>query len=120
MECEKACMASAKDGSSGQASFFGTVITKFTSEGFYTLRSYLETMPDVKNEMNLLLRATRFVDAGLAMAGSSMDASIEPRERQSKLMVRLNIFKPRTFFYGSFHVLISFWFVGGFTRFWSG
>jgi hypothetical protein len=85
MECQKA----SPDGSAGQASFFATVITKFTAEGYYTLRSYLETRPDVKDVMNLLLRASRFVDAGLAMARSSMDA--EPREKQLKLMVRENM-----------------------------
>lgn len=105
-------MASAKDSSAGQASFFGTVITKFTSEGFCTLRNHLGTMPDVKNEVNLLLRASRFVDAGLVKAGSSMDGSIEPGERQSKLMVRLNIqvllFVYFSLFYCSLHVRISF------------
>lgn len=85
MECQKA----SPDGSAGQASFFGTVISKFTAEGFCTLRSYLETTPDIKDVMNLLLRSTRFVDAGLVMARSSMDA--EPREKQLKLMVRQNV-----------------------------
>ena len=112
MECEKACVASAKDSSAGQASFFGTVITKFTSEGFCTLQNHLGTMPDMKNEVNLLLRASHFVDTGLVKAGSSMDRSIEPGERQSKLMVRLNIqvllFVYFSLFYCSLHVCISF------------
>jgi hypothetical protein len=85
MECQKA----SPDGSAGQASFFATVISKFTAEGYYTLRSYLETTPDVKDVMNLLLRSTRFVDAGLVMARSSLRA--EPREKQLKLMVRQSI-----------------------------
>lgn len=80
-------MSAAQDSTTGLSSFFGTVITKFTPEGFNTLRAYLETTPDVKNVVNLLLRATRFVDAGLEMAGSAMDESLEPQERQSKLMV---------------------------------
>jgi hypothetical protein len=88
MECEKACMSAAKDPSAAQSSFFGTVISKFTPEGFNTLRTYLETTADVKNVVNLLLRATRFVDAGLAMAGSSMDNKLDPQDKQSKLMVR--------------------------------
>lgn len=80
-------MSSAADSAAGQSSFFGTVITKFTPEGFNTLRTYLETTPDVKSVVNLLLRATRFVDAGLGMAGSAMDANLDPPERQGKLMV---------------------------------
>jgi len=83
-------MNSAKDSNAGQSTFFGTVIAKFTPEGFNTLRTYLETTPDVKTVVNLLLRATRFVDAGLEMAGSSMDPNLEQPEKQSKLMVRSN------------------------------
>ena len=71
-----------------QSSFYGMVITKFTPEGFNTLRTYLETTADIKNVVNLLLRANRFVDAGLEMAGSAMDNSLDQPEKQSKLMVR--------------------------------
>jgi hypothetical protein len=92
MECEKACMSAAKDPSAAQSSFFGTVISKFTPEGFNTLRTYLETTADVKNVVNLLLRATRFVDAGLAMAGSSMDNKLDPQDKQSKLMEASRVF----------------------------
>jgi hypothetical protein len=81
-------MSAATDSAAGLSGFFGTVITKFTPEGFNTLRTYLETTPDVKNVVNLLLRATRFVDAGLEMAGSAMDPNLDPPEKQSKLMVR--------------------------------
>lgn len=92
MECEKARMASAKDSSGGQSAFFGTVITKFTQEGFSTLRTYLSTSPDVKNVMNLLLRRTYFVDAGLAMAMTSMDPTMELRERRKKLLEASRVF----------------------------
>ena len=81
MEYEKACMASGSDVTAGQNTFIGTVITKFTPEGFDTLRRYLETMPDVKNVMNLLLRAQRSVDAGSAMAKKSYGRNNEPSER---------------------------------------
>jgi hypothetical protein len=68
MEYEKACMASSSDIAAGQNTFLGTVISKFTAEGFHTLRRYLETTPDIKNVMNLLLRAQKSIDAGSAMA----------------------------------------------------
>ena len=81
MEYEKACMASAIDVTAGQNTFVGTVINKFTAEGFDTLRRYLETMPDVKNVMNLLLRAQRSVDAGSTMAKKAFDPNNELSDR---------------------------------------
>jgi hypothetical protein len=41
MEYEKACMTAASDVTTGQNEYIGTVITKFTAEGFDTLRRYL-------------------------------------------------------------------------------
>lgn len=81
MEYEKSCMAGATDHSAGQHAFIGTVISKFTPEGFNTLRRYLETMPDIKNVMNLLLRAQKSTSAGSAMAKKAMQSDLDPSER---------------------------------------
>lgn len=81
MEYEKSCMAGATDHSAGQHAFIGTVISKFTPEGFNTLRRYLETIPDIKNVMNLLLRAQKSTSAGLAMAKKAMQSDMDPSER---------------------------------------
>jgi hypothetical protein len=86
MECEKACMASAKDTSVGQSAFLSTVVLKFTAESVNTLRRYYEAMPDVKHVMNLLLRGNRFVDAGAVMARRGMSTA-DIREGQSMLKV---------------------------------
>jgi hypothetical protein len=92
MEFEKACMATASDIIAGQNTFLGTVITKFTPEGFNTLRRYLETMPDVKNSMNLLLRAQKSIDAGSAMGKKSFDSKNEPLERLKYLAEASRLF----------------------------
>ena len=81
MKYEMRCMAIAKDLSAGQNTFVGTVISKFTPEGFNTLRIYFETMPDVKNVVNLLLRAQQSIAAGSTMAKKAMEADIDPSER---------------------------------------
>lgn len=89
MEYEKACMssASATDVSKAQATFLGTVVTKFTPEAFHTLRRYLMTMTDIKSVTNLLLRAQKFTDAGAAMALRALRES-DLREKQGILAVR--------------------------------
>eukprot|EP00543_Licmophora_paradoxa_P010410 CAMPEP_0202477846 /NCGR_PEP_ID=MMETSP1360-20130828/94152_1 /ASSEMBLY_ACC=CAM_ASM_000848 /TAXON_ID=515479 /ORGANISM="Licmophora paradoxa, Strain CCMP2313" /LENGTH=795 /DNA_ID=CAMNT_0049105103 /DNA_START=45 /DNA_END=2432 /DNA_ORIENTATION=- len=92
MEFEKACMASASDVSKGQSSFLSTVISKFTSEGFNTLRRYLETMPDIKSNMNLLLRAQKSVDAGSLMAKRSHDPEMSVGEKIKVLAEASRIF----------------------------
>jgi hypothetical protein len=89
MEYERACMSStsASDVSKAQATFLGTVVTKFTPEGFHTLRRYLQTTSDVKRVTNLLLRAQRFSSAGQAMAQRALEES-DLREKQGMLAVR--------------------------------
>jgi hypothetical protein len=92
MEYEKACMASAPDVVAGQNTFIGTVINKFTPEGFDTLRRYLETMPEVKNVMNLLLRAQRSIDAGSTMARKAFDRNNEPSDKIKCLVEASRLF----------------------------
>lgn len=87
MEYEKSCMASTPDGSARQSEFLGTVVSKFTPEGFNTLRRYLETMPDNKNVMNLFLKAQRSVDAGSSMARRAVESKDNPSEVSRLLLV---------------------------------
>lgn len=86
MEYEKSCVSSATDMSKAQATFLGTVVSKFTSEAFHTLRRYLGTTTDVKSVTNLLLRAQKFTDAGAAMAMRALMES-DMREKQGILTV---------------------------------
>lgn len=81
MEYEKFCMSSSPDANAAQNTFLGTLINKFTLEGFNTLRRYLETMPDIKNLMNLLLRAQKSVEAGAAMSKKAFDSNTEMPEK---------------------------------------
>lgn len=76
------------DFSKAQSTFLGTVLTKFTPEGFHTLRRYLETMPDIKSVTNLLLRAQRLSSAGTAMAKRALEET-DARERQGMLLVSI-------------------------------
>jgi vacuolar protein sorting-associated protein 16 len=92
MEYEKACMAGATDLSAGQNAFLGTVISKFTPEGFNTLRRYFQTMPDVKNVVNLLLRAQQSIAAGSTMAKKAMDTNTDPSECSKLLAESARIF----------------------------
>jgi hypothetical protein len=88
MEFEKHCLASTggADLPKAQAAFLGTVVSKFTSEGFHTLRRYLCTTADAKSVVNLLLRAQRYTDAGSTMALRAL-AESDMREKQGILAV---------------------------------
>lgn len=88
MEYEKSCMASASDITTGQNTFLGNVTNNFREEGFHTLRRYLETLPDVKNVTNLLLRSQRYISAGSAFAKKAMQSSTDVSERANLLSVR--------------------------------
>jgi len=81
-------MSSASDVSQAQATFLGTVVSKFTPEAFHTLRRYLGTTSDVASVTNLLLRAQKFTDAGAAMAIRALGES-DMREKQGILAVRV-------------------------------
>lgn len=87
MEYQKYCMAATPDAVKANQTFMGTVVTKFTPEGFHTLRRYLGTMPDVKNVINLHLRASKFTDAGVTMARRAFEQKGDGHERQNALKV---------------------------------
>ena len=89
MEYQKSCLASTPDAAKGNQAFMGTVVTKFTPEGFHTLRRYFGTMPDVKNFINLQLRAQKFTDAGVSMARRAFEKKGDNREKQAILAVRI-------------------------------
>ena len=88
MEYERTCMitATATDISRAQATFFATVVSKFTPESFHTLRRYLQTTGDMKCLTSLLLKAQRFSDAGIAVAARALKAE-DFREKQGMLSV---------------------------------
>jgi hypothetical protein len=88
MEYQKSCLAGTPDAVKGNQAFMGTVVAKFTPEGFHTLRRYLGTMPDVKNVINLLLRAQKFTDAGVTMARRAFEKKGDAREKHVILAVR--------------------------------
>lgn len=92
MEYEKTCMSSANDPVKAQATFMATTVSKFTKEGFNMLRRYYGSLLDVKNLMNLLLRAQKFTDAGSAMAKRALAKTEDPRERQGLLAEAARIF----------------------------
>jgi hypothetical protein len=82
-------MASTPDAAKGNQTFMATVTSKFTPEAFHTLRRYLGTMSDVKNVINLQLRAQKFTDAGVTMARRALGRKGgDSREKQSALSVR--------------------------------
>lgn len=76
------------DISKAQAMFLSTVVSKFTTEAFHTLRQYLQTTADVKSVTNLLLRAQKFTDAGEAMAMRAVKEA-DYREQQGMLGVSI-------------------------------
>lgn len=86
MEFEKSCRTSTTDVSAAQSTFLGTVVTKFTPEGFHVLRRYLQTTTDIKSVTNLLLRAQRFSNAGVVMAQRALSEH-DFREKQGLLAV---------------------------------
>jgi hypothetical protein len=87
MEYERAM--SSEDVSKAQSTFLATVVTKFTQEGFHTLRRYLQTKPDIKSVTNLLLVAQRFASAGEVMVQRAFKES-DLRERKGMLTVRFS------------------------------
>jgi hypothetical protein len=87
MEYQKYCMVATPDAAKANQTFLGTVVTKFTPEGFHTLRRYLGTMPDVKNVINLHLRAQKFTDAGVTMARRAFEKKGDSHVKQNTLKV---------------------------------
>jgi hypothetical protein len=114
MEYQKHCFAATPDPAKASHAFMGTVASKFTPEAYHTLRRYLSTGPDVKNEINLLLRAQKFTDAGMAMTKRALSSKGDAREKHTILMVRFSIRHSRKT--GSFVVFLNlrlFAFTGG-------
>merc|ERR1711935_750572 len=72
--------------------FMGTVTTKFTKEAFHTLRRYMSTLSDVKDVINLQLRAQKFTDAGVTMARRALDKRKDTRERLDILAESSRVF----------------------------
>lgn len=78
--------AIATDVSRAQATFLATVVTKFTTDAFHTLRRYLQATNDMKSLTALLLKAQRFSDAGIAIAAKALKTE-DFREKQGMLSV---------------------------------
>ena len=87
MAYQKYCYLSTQDTARANQTFMGTVTTKFTKEAFNTLRRYMSTLPDMKEVLNLQLRAQEFTDAGMTMARRALDKRKDTRERLSILAV---------------------------------
>jgi hypothetical protein len=73
--------------------FMNTVVTKFTPEAYNTLKKYMSTMPDVKNEISLQVRGQKFTDAGMTMARRALESNnIESRGKIAMLAEASKIF----------------------------
>jgi len=92
MAYQKHCYMSTQDTGRANQAFMGTVTTKFTKEAFHTLRRYMSTLPDVKEVLNLQLRAQKFTDAGVTMARRALDKRKDMRERLSVLAESSRVF----------------------------
>ena len=81
-----------------QATFLATVVSKFTTEAFHTLRRYLQSTGDTKSLLSLLLKAQRFTDAGIAVGSKALQTD-DFREKQGMLSVRASDEKCRVLIY---------------------
>jgi hypothetical protein len=82
--------ANTKDVAKAQATILSTVVSKFTTEAFHTLRRYLQSSGDMSSLLSLLLKAQRYSDAGLAM-GRKATKTDDFREKQGMLAVCFKI-----------------------------
>lgn len=92
LDFERACLLSATNANEiakAQATFLATVVSKFTTEAFHTLRRYLQSTSDTKSLLSLLLKAQRFTDAGIAMGTKALETD-DFREKQGMLSVSLH------------------------------
>lgn len=78
--------ASGPDAARAKANFLVTVVSKFTPEAFHTLRRYFDISGDSKSLTALLLKAQRFSDTGISMAGKALHTE-DFREKQGILSV---------------------------------
>ena len=89
LDYERVCLLSATNANEiakAQAAFLATVVSKFTTEAFHTLRRYLQSTGDTKNLLSLLLKAQRFTDAGIAVVTKALQTE-DFREKQGMLSV---------------------------------
>lgn len=91
MEYEKYCMAST-EGSTGESTFLSNVVSKFTVEGYNTLKKYLVTLPDSATVLNLLSKSQRIVEAGSVVGRKALEASDDTTESTKLLRVRACVF----------------------------
>jgi hypothetical protein len=87
MEYQKHCSVATSDVTKANQTFMATVVSKFTPEAYNTLRVYMGTMPDMKNVINLQLRAQKFTNAGVTMARKALEKKGDSREKLSILAV---------------------------------
>lgn len=90
LDYERVCLLSATNANEiakAQATFLATVVSKFTTEAFHTLRRYLQSTGDTKSLLSLLLKAQRFTDAGIAVGSKALQTD-DFRKKQGMLSVR--------------------------------
>jgi vacuolar protein sorting-associated protein 16 len=85
LEYQTHCMNQYPDPVKANQAFMNAVVSKFTPESYHTLRRYLGTMPDPKNEISLQIRGQKFVDAGLTIAKRALEGHTESRGKQAML-----------------------------------
>mmetsp|Transcript_25076 Transcript_25076/g.46768 ORF Transcript_25076/g.46768 Transcript_25076/m.46768 type:complete len:340 (+) Transcript_25076:3-1022(+) len=92
LEYQKYCMSQFPDPAKANQAFMNAVVTKFTPESYDTIKRYMGTMPDGKNEISLQIRAQKFTDAGMTMAKRALESKIESRGKQAMLGESSKIF----------------------------
>jgi hypothetical protein len=92
LEYQKYCMNQYQDPTKASQAFMNAVVTKFTPEAYHTLRNYMGSMPDVKNEISLQVCAQKFTDAGMTIARRALESKIESRGKQAMLNESSKVF----------------------------
>lgn len=87
MEYQKSCDSSTPDMAKAIQTFQNNLVSKFTPEAYNTMRRYLETMPDLKNAINLQLRNQKYSNAGLTVARKAVSKRGDFRDKLSVLAV---------------------------------
>ena len=64
-----------------------TVTSKLTVEGYNTLKRYLDTLPDDKAAMNLVLRQQKSLESGSMVAKKATTTDADPQEVSRLLKV---------------------------------
>ena len=92
MGFQKHCFDGNPDAAKANQTFISSVVTKFTPESFHTLRRYFGTRPDIKNCVQLQLRAQKFADAGVVTARRALEAKRDPQDKLTMLKETSRIF----------------------------